>query len=655
MLRWLAAVPAVTALALCTGCELPGAAPSAPRRSTTPTQGGSGAHNIGPTASNQWYSSIYKQFPSEPIFVMPLAFQLMPQGLAIGLPQVQKTADTVFGTYIADLIIGFAASLAQPQITSIADWSVGLSMSTAQHQSLAFTLAHGAPFTTLHVAGGAFQIMGQVALTANNKNAGTLSGTVTTTDLAVHVRSNTYALRFDQPAQVTAQGNTLHVSGANRVFVGALDSPKHYTLFMDAADVEITGTRVDYITDGTGVTTTYRIKTTGGTPLITLYPHHQASLQGGISVLGHYASVRGDLALVRTSSFTTRIAQTPPPAMFPALPQTPADLTAALSADITSALGQAEPASRDYYLGVWFGDLDNLLLLAHLFGPAHQSQALQNFMQPKLTDSLHDFTYNSALTSVIATQPEFGNENLNDHHFHYGYYIRTAALLAMLDPSYLASVRDGIMPLIEDIATDDRTSTRFPYLRTFDTYEGHSWADGFGLFADGNDQESSSEAIQAWYAIYLWGKVTGDAHLANLGLYLYAHEVQSTLFYWFGRNGLYTAPYEHAIACIIWGGKCDFATWFSPLINMKYGIEILPITPGSSYLGTLPNFAPYQADYTQHGGNVLDAWGDLFLIFQSFYDPTGAFAYKDSLPASALHVPRAVFVYMLYKNHYGVT
>ena len=64
--------------------------------------------------------------------------------------------------------------------------------------------------------------------------------------------------------------------------------------------------------------------------------------------------------------------------------------------------------------------------------------------------------------------------------------------------------------LIRDIASPDPDDPMFPSIRCFDLYAGHSWASGHAKFADGNNQESSSESMNAWYAMMLWGEVTGD-------------------------------------------------------------------------------------------------------------------------------------------------
>ena len=64
--------------------------------------------------------------------------------------------------------------------------------------------------------------------------------------------------------------------------------------------------------------------------------------------------------------------------------------------------------------------------------------------------------------------------------------------------------------LIRDIASPKKDDALFPYLRCFDIYAGHSWASGHAKFGDGNNQESSSESMNAWYGMMLWGEAIGD-------------------------------------------------------------------------------------------------------------------------------------------------
>jgi endoglucanase Acf2 len=613
----------------------------------------SSAHNLTPIASNQWYSNIYAQFPTEPLFALPAAFQLSQQGVSISLPTVTKTPNTIFAPYITDLTLGFSTPLQKPKIESIGDWSVQLAMATAQQEQLQFTLAQGIPFTFFHVRGSRLQLQCAVTCAAytNNTTALTPQTQATTQALSLVIRDHTYILVFDAAHPVQLSGTSLTMQGVNRVFLGVLDTRAHYNLFRNAATTEITNTMASPHIQGHQLITTHTLTTSGSAaPLITLYPHQSPFLASHQPVLGTYSTIRGTASLVQTKTFTTSLPIDIPATNIPKIASPPADLLSALNNDITTFIQQGPPNSKDYYLGVWFGRGDNLLLMAENLGLHTQEQRLLQYMEPQFIQSMSYFADDPKMMSVIAKDPEFNNQQLDDHHFHYGYYIRTAAVLAQLDPSIVLKVQGTINQMVDDIANTNRQSTKFPYLRNFDVYEGHSWADGFAKFADGNDEESSSEAIQAWYSLYLWSQVTHNASLQTTGLYLYTTEIQSVKDYWFGLNGLYNGAYQHTMASIVWGGKVDFATWFSANPNEIYGIQLLPITPGSTYLGQLPGIAHYLSDLKAHGGSMNGTWGDLLLIWKSFYDPQQALAQKESVPSSLMNTTPSLLLYMLYAH-----
>lgn len=109
---------------------------------------------------------------------------------------------------------------------------------------------------------------------------------------------------------------------------------------------------------------------------------------------------------------------------------------------------------------------------------------------------------------------DFGNTYYNDHHFHYGYFIYTAAVIGHLDPSWIRANKDYVNVLVRDVANPSTKDKYFPVHRAFDWYHGHSWAHGLYETADGKDQESSSEDVMHAYAIKMWGQVSGDDNMA---------------------------------------------------------------------------------------------------------------------------------------------
>lgn len=200
------------------------------------------------------------------------------------------------------------------------------------------------------------------------------------------------------------------------------------------------------------------------------------------------------------------------------------------------------------------------------------------------------FAYDPVVRGVVGYPASFGSELFNDHHFHFGYFISAAAILGEYDPSFVQEFAPFINLLVQDIANTDRDSRDFPYLRNFDAYEGHSWAAGQALFPDGNNQESTSEAIQAWYGLARWATVIGSPELVAWAEALYEEESASTWAYWLHPQWPpeTAAPYAAPIVSLLWGGKAEYATWFSPAPEAKIGIELLPLGSQSGYLAKDP-------------------------------------------------------------------
>lgn len=109
---------------------------------------------------------------------------------------------------------------------------------------------------------------------------------------------------------------------------------------------------------------------------------------------------------------------------------------------------------------------------------------------------------------------------------------------------------------------------------------GHSWAAGLALFADGNNQESSSEAVAAWNGLALWAEASGDDELLGRAAWLLSNEAAAARTLWLEPTDL-PAGYAHTIVSISWGAKRDDATWFSAEPSAILGIQALPLGPVS--------------------------------------------------------------------------
>lgn len=261
------------------------------------------------------------------------------------------------------------------------------------------------------------------------------------------------------------------------------------------------------------------------------------------------------------------------------------------------------------------------------------------------------FYYDENVGSLFGfPQAYYTVDGMTDHHFHYGYFIQAAAQVAFRDPDFIAQYSDIINEVIGDIAYDKKdSSSKYPYLRVFSTYEGHSWASGHANFADGNNQESSSESINAWAALILYGQATGNEELTDLGVYLYTTEVNSVNNYWFDIDGdildsNYTASTtsanKHNVASIVWGGKYDYSAWWTAEPLQIQGINLLPITSASYYLGkstdfVKANFESAQTNEKAFTGNdklstPTDRWNELWSSYLALADTDKAQEYFSS-------------------------
>ncbi|KAJ8564197.1 hypothetical protein ON010_g7149 [Phytophthora cinnamomi] len=153
---------------------------------------------------------------------------------------------------------------------------------------------------------------------------------------------------------------------------------------------------------------------------------------------------------------------------------------------------------------------------------------LKALLAPFLTNSWkYTLKYDTVYRGILSSQgfalndvnADFGNTMYNDHHYHYGYWIVTAAIVNKLDPTWsgIAELNRMTSFLVRDVANPSWDDPYFTKFRSFDWFRGHSYSHGVLSFADGKDQKSSSEDMNFHYGVALFGQVTGDEELATIG------------------------------------------------------------------------------------------------------------------------------------------
>jgi hypothetical protein len=143
--------------------------------------------------------------------------------------------------------------------------------------------------------------------------------------------------------------------------------------------------------------------------------------------------------------------------------------------------------------------------------------------------------YNPTFKTTYGFPAGFGSvQNLNDHHFHYGYFLRAAAAIGRYDRAWLDSYLPFFEELRKDVANYDRANTDYPFLRNFSPFYGHHWADGTSQ--NGANQESTSEAINFSTGLMELGLLLGNNEWRDIGMYMYEQEIQAAEQYWFNQD-----------------------------------------------------------------------------------------------------------------------
>jgi len=209
---------------------------------------------------------------------------------------------------------------------------------------------------------------------------------------------------------------------------------------------------------------------------------------------------------------------------------------------------------------------------------------------PGKTD--HLFAYYPKKKALVGFHSAYGSEEFTDNHFHYGYFTVASALLAMQDPTFATDYGPMAKLVAKQYANWDHDDKRFPFLRTFDVWQGHSWAGGIGSTNGTNNQESSSEATQSWAGIILLGQALGDNDMVAAGVMGYSFESQATMEYWFNSHGdVFPPEWKHPITGMVWSAGLNYGTWFTGDPAWIFGIQWCPSSPSLSYFVHDPAWA----------------------------------------------------------------
>jgi endoglucanase Acf2 len=611
-----------------------------------------------PVITNEWWSSfLYKRVPNQhgnsgKSYPHPLSIRGAPTGLEMGYASVATKGmdwewEFAGGTYeyphIPDLTVGIEGlNVDISKTAGYSDWAVTADW-TMGTRNLRATMAHGNPFVFFKVSGGNAKIAFASTPTIWFQEGGILGVTIATHDYAIFAPTgSTWA--------GTGNDRLSSLNGKDYLSIAVLpdnlsseeNKKQALGLFRNHAYAFLTKTKATWLYDektsrvtSSLISETVSKEGTETRTLQALYRHQWLNSADALTAYT-YASPRGQMKLMEGNIITVTLPFT---GILPVFPDRGYD-KATLLGFLNQESGYNISNGDTYNAGKSLGRVAMLIPIADQVG----NLTLRNGLLDKLKAQLQDwftaqagkqssvFYYDKKWNILFGYPASFHSDTeVNDHHFHWGYYIMAAAIIAEFDPTWAEAQNWGGMVelLIKDAANWDETDIRFPKLRNFDPYAGHSWAHGSEYYGRGNNQESSSEAMNFHTALFLWGLHTKNKVLRDLAIYMYATEASAVQQYWFDADkAVFPALYPNPCVGQVLSAGGAYWTFFGASANFIHGINFLPLTTGSTYLGWHPENIKANLNYMYNNPyryqGKTGTWDDVMWGTQAFADPVGA-------------------------------
>ncbi|KAF6169020.1 hypothetical protein GIB67_038517 [Kingdonia uniflora] len=602
-----------------------------------------------PLPTNSFFQNLVLKNGDQPEYIHPYIIKSSQSSLTLCYPSRFTTSAFIYQVFIADLTISSSntnnGGEGDHVVSSFSDLSVTLDIP----QNLRFYLVRGSPFLSCSVSNNSpvliSTIHGVLSVSANGCQ----------TKHTVKLNNNqTWVIYSSTPLNLshTPSSSTLVCNGFSGIIRFAAlpngDARSETILDRFSACYPVSGDAV--FTKPFSLE--YKWEKKGwGELLMLAHPLHLKLLSGcrGVTVLEEfkYKSMDGDLVGVVGDSW---VLQTSPVSVtwhsnggvkeesFP-------EIVSALSKDVDDLKVNPITTSSSYFYGKLIARAARFVLIAEEVSYLDVIPTIKRFLkdsiEPWLDGSFNGngFLFDPKWGGIVSKQgsldsgADFGFGLYNDHHYHLGYFLYGIAVLAKIDTAWGRKYKPQAYSLMADFMNfGKKSNSNYPRLRNFDLWKLHSWAGGLTEFADGRNQESTSEAVNGYYSAALMGLSYGDTHLVALGSALTAMEIQSAQTWWHVKNdGMYDAEFskDNKVVGVLWSTKRDSGLWFAPpeWKECRLGIQLLPLLPISEDLFSDVGFTRELVEWTLpvlKREGVGEGWKGFVYALEGLYDKQGA-------------------------------
>ncbi|WP_405566085.1 glycosyl hydrolase [Polaribacter sp. Asnod6-C07] len=605
-----------------------------------------------PVPTNDWWSKLVKENHADNLFNYPMTMKTINTGLIV--------------TYIPSGVIGDSApievglqglSTDKATVSDYSDWTVTMNWKDGDNE-LNVTSGIGMPFLYYEKdADDVVQIKVNSGSTTINNELLIIENASDGQDFVFYAPTGSSWLQSGTTFTSTLNGKTywsmaMLPQNTSNVSAVAQDLKKYAFVFPTN-----TTTAWSYNESNSKLATTFSVTSdvkegTETNMLLGLLPHqwYNTSSNSPVPSTYSYNSVRGELKMLEGNSFTV---ENTFKGILPTIPYLANYSTGFSPAELDAKISQIENDG----LATWTDSYNEGQMLNRLVQTARIADQTGNIsardkMIATVKERLEDwlsfesgekaflFYYNDTWSAMLGYPSGHGQDtNINDHHFHWGYFIHAAAFMEQFEPGWSVKWGGMINTLISDAASFDRNDTKFPFLRNLSPYAGHSWANGFASFPQGNDQESTSESMQFASSLIHWGTITENDEIRDLGIYIYTTEQTAVEEYWFDvydRN--FASNQQFSLVSRVWGNSYDNGTFWTSDIAASYGIELYPIHGGSFYLGHNQEYAQkLWTEISQNTGILSkedndNLWHDTYWKYLSMSNPQEAVNLYNAYP-----------------------
>ncbi|KAE8713348.1 unconventional myosin-XVIIIa-like [Hibiscus syriacus] len=561
-----------------------------------------------PLPTNSFFQNFTLKNGDQPEYIHPYLIKSADSSLSISYPSQFHNPSFIYQIFVPDLTVS-ASDRTSPAhvISSYSDLSVTLDFPSS---NLRFFLVRGSPFLTCSVTGNtAVSISTVHAILSFSSNSSLTKHTVQLNNGQTWLIYTSSSLSLNHDLSSIGSGG---FSGIIRIAVMPGSDPMYESVLDQFSSC--------YPTSGVAVLNKplcleYKWEKKGwGDLLMLAHPLHfdiLASDGCDVKVLENlkYKSIDGELVGVVGDSWVMKPHQVSVTwhSIKGVDEESYAEIVTALAKDVEALDSSAISTTSSYFYGKLIARAARLALIAEEVCYVDVIPAIRKFLKDTIEPWLdgtfngNGFLYESKWGGIVTKQgsadsgADFGFGVYNDHHYHIGYFLYGIAVLAKIDPAW----------------------------------------EGGGLteFADGRNQESTSEAVNAYYSAALMGLAYGDSHLVATGSTLMAFEIQAAQTWWHVKEGdnLYGDEFtrENRVVGVLWANKRDSGLWFAPpdWRECRLGIQLLPILPISEVLFSDIEFTRELVNWTLPAlerDGVGEGWKGFVYALEAIYDEESA-------------------------------